>query len=122
MKSTSHLSTGCQRVPNPDDQNAISTGIMSWPSHLQDPRWQGNLRRVAHIAAAGMEAHDGLDLEPHALGGLKQCTVPAPVVLPRIPLHCSPLYNPNSRPCPSIDVRHLNQDGLVVKRTSGHRP
>ena len=52
---------------------------------------QGDLRRVAHVAAARVEAEHHLQPQARAAHQLKQLPVAAPVVAPRAALHRAPL-------------------------------
>jgi hypothetical protein len=60
-------------------------------THLQHPLGQRNLSIVAHVAAAGMEAHHHLKLQAQRPHQRKQLAVPRPVVPPGPPLHRAPL-------------------------------
>ena len=60
-------------------------------THLQHPLGQRDLRIVAHVAAAGMEAHHDLELQAQGAHQRKQLAVARPVVPPRPPLHSAPL-------------------------------
>ena len=59
---------------------------------LQDPLGKRHLGRIAHVAAARMEAHDHLDLEPQGLDQVEELAVACPVVSSRLPFYGSPLH------------------------------
>lgn len=64
----------------------------------------GHLRRVANIAAAGMEAHDNLDLQAQGLHKVKKLPIACPVIPLRLPLDCSPLH-PAQLSCSRAQLR-----------------
>ena len=94
-------------------------------ARLEHPARERDLRRVAHVAAARVEAQHDLQPQPGAPHRVEQLPVAAPVIAPRVPLDGAPLRGAPRRMSRQHALagpaQHRRAAGPQQKRVSGGR-